>query len=189
MSRQPPPQETHHEARGRSGRRFGVAEALLLLIFLVSGVGVAMTDVSPKWGHFFWIGLVPLLAITSIHRRWLHPREPGESWLRLFGAELFHWAGLFAVLELVFILYNTNRINAPELGLFSLIAVALATFLAGVHFDWHFAVLGTLLGLSALAVAWIEASVWFVMPLALAAVLILLWIQRRRTENKSPSSG
>ena len=189
MSRQSPLQETHHEPQGRSGRRFGVAEALLLLIFLVSAVGVAMTDVSPRWGHFFWIGLVPLLAIASIHRRWLRPREPGESWLRLFGAEIFHWAGLFAVLELVFILYNTNRINAPELGLFSLIAVALATFLAGVHFDWHFAVLGTLLGLSALGVAWIEASIWFVMPLALAVVFILLWIQRRKTQNQSPSSG
>ena len=80
-------------------------------------------------------------------------------------------------------LYNTNRINAPELGIFSLLSVGLATFLAGVHFDWHFAVLGALLGLSALVVAWVEASIWFVMPVAVFAVVILLWLQRRRARN------
>ncbi|MDG2049605.1 MAG: hypothetical protein P8M78_05540 [Myxococcota bacterium] len=162
---------------------FGVAEGLLVLIFLVSAIGVAVTDISPTWGHKFWLALVPLLALSSIHRRAQRPRKIGESWLRLFGSELFHWAGLLAVLQLAFMLYNTNRINAPELGIFSLLSVALATFLAGVHFDWHFAVLGALLGLSALLVAWVEASIWFVMPIALIAVLVLLWIQRRRSRS------
>ena len=187
MSPEPTSTTAQSEGHQKSKRsRFGLAEGLLVLIFLVSAIGVAVTDVSPAWGHKFWLAIVPLLALSSIHRRAQRPRAPGESWLRLFGSEIFHWAGLLAVLQLAFMLYNTNRINAPELGIFSLLSVALATFLAGVHFDWHFAVLGALLGLSALVVAWVEASIWFVMPVAVFAVVVLLWLQRRRG-RKAPA--
>ena len=166
--------EEVNRSRGLAGH-IGLPEVMLVVIFLVSGAGVAITDMSPDWGYWFWLGLSPLLALTSLYSSWIRVRAHGGSKLALLRTQIFHWLGLLGTLEIVFILYNTNRINAAEAGQFSLLAVALATFLAGIHFHWHFIVLGIMLGVSTIAVAWIEASVWIIIPIALALVAGVLW--------------
>ena len=165
----------------------GVSEFMLIAIFIIAGGGVAITDMSPNWGYWFWLGLVPLLAITSLYRSWAdeRKREGGMFWtLRV---QIFHWLGLLGALEIVFLLYTyTNRIDAAQSGLVSLLVVALSTFLAGIHFHWHFAVLGIMLALSTLAMAWVEAFVWVVIPLVFIAIAIVLVFSRRSKENSHP---
>ena len=167
--------------------RFGASEVLLLLVFLVSGAGVALTDMSPSWGRWFWLGMVPLLAITSLHESWVRERAGGDGVWLILRKQILHWLGLLGAVEVVFVLYGTNRINAPEAGIFSLLSVALASFLAGIHFHWHLAVLGVLLAASTVMVAWVEASVWFVVPLALIVVAGVLFIRRRGTRDRAGS--
>ena len=164
---------------------FGTSEVLLILIFLVSGAGVALTDMSPNWGRWFWLAMVPLLAATSLHEGWVRERKRGDSWWFILHKQIFHWLGLLGALELIFVLYGTNRINAPEAGIFSLLSVALASFLAGIHFHWHFAVLGVLLGGSTLLVAWIEASVWVVIPVSALVVAVVLFIGHRAARKRA----
>ena len=178
---------TENGSTGRklASRYIGASEVLLILIFLVSGTGVALTDMSPNWGRWFWLAMVPLLAVTSLHEGWVRARGRGDSWWFILRKQIFHWLGLLGALELVFVLYGTNRINAPEAGLFSLLSVALATFLAGIHFHWHFAVLGVLMGVSTVFVAWIEASVWIVIPIALIAVVVVIFISRQSPQDRS----
>ncbi|MEE3327625.1 MAG: hypothetical protein VX252_09840 [Myxococcota bacterium] len=163
----------------------GVSEFMLIAIFIIAGGGVAITDMSPNWGYWFWLGLVPLLAVTSLYRSWIgtgSKREGGVFWtLRV---QIFHWLGLLGALEIVFLLYTyTNRIDAAQSGLVSLLVVALATFLAGIHFHWHFAVLGIMLALSTLAMAWVEAFVWVVIPLVAIAVAVVLFFTHRMRER------
>ena len=176
------------EGKNASGdtkkKLIGVSEFMLIAIFIIAGGGVAITDMSPSWGYWFWLGLVPLLAITSLYRSWADERgrEGGVFWtLRI---QILHWLGLLGALQIVFVLYTyTNRINAAESGLISLLVVALSAFLAGVHFHWHFALLGIMLALSTLAMAWVEALVWIVIPLVLIAVAIVLFFSHRSRED------
>ena len=171
-------------------RRFvghlGLSEVMLVLIFVISGAGVAVTDMSPDWGYWFWLGLAPLLALTSLYSSWARVRVQGGSKWTLLRTQILHWLGLLGTLEAVFILYNTNRINAAEAGQFSLLTVALATFLAGIHFHWHFTVLGIMLAVSTIFVGWIEASVWIVIPVAMVLVVGLLWHSRRASRKAQP---
>ena len=168
-------------------RLIGVREFMLVAIFIIAGGGVAITDMSPSWGYWFWLGLVPLLAITSLYRSWADERggEGGVFWtLRV---QILHWLGLLGALEIVFLLYTfTNRIDAAQAGLVSLLVVALSTFLAGIHFHWHFTVLGIMLALSTLAMAWIEASVWVVIPLVFIAIVIVLVFSHRSKKDAHP---
>ena len=159
----------------------GASEYMLIVIFIISGGGVAITDMSPSWGYWFWFGLVPLLAVTSLYRSWVgveNKREAGVFWtLRV---QILHWLGLLGALDIVFLLYTyTNRIDAAQAGLVSLLVVSLATFLAGIHFHWHFAVLGVMLAFSTLAMAWIEAFVWVLIPLVAIAVAVVLFFTHR----------
>ncbi len=168
-----------------ASRYFGTSQVLLILIFLVSGVGVALTDMSPNWGRWFWLAVVPLLAATSLHEGWVRAKARGDSWWFILRKQIFHWVGLLGALEVVFVLYGTNRINAPEAGLFSLLSVALASFLAGIHFHWHFGVLGILLAGSTILVAWIEASVWIVIPVSVIVVAVMIFIGQRTARKQA----
>lgn len=164
----------------------GASEVMLIAIFIIAGGGVAITDMSPDKGYWFWLGLVPLLALTSLYRSWLGTKtsKRAEGIFRTLRVQIFHWLGLLGALEVVFLLYTyTNRIDAAQSGLVSLLVVALATFLAGIHFHWHFAVLGVMLGLSTLAMAWVEAFVWVVIPLVGIAVLVVLFFSHRLRET------
>jgi len=168
-------------------RNLGVSEILLVLIFVVSGAGVALTDMAPDRGRWFWLGMVPLLALTSLHEGWVREKDRGESVWRILRTQVFHWLGLLGAVEVVFVLYASNRINAPEAGLFSLLCVALASFLAGIHFHWHLAVLGLLLAVAVVMVAWVEASVWLVIPLAVIVVAGVVFFGRRGPHGKPAS--
>lgn len=169
----------------------GVSELMLLAIFVIAGGGVAITDMSPDKGYWFWLGLVPLLAVSSLYRSWIgtksHERKDGVLWtLRV---QICHWLGLLGALEIVFLLYTyTNRIDAAQSGLISLLVVALATFLAGIHFHWHFAVLGIMLALSTLAMAWVEAFVWVVIPLVGIALAVVLFFSHRLRDREHHES-
>ena len=176
-------QDTESERNTLAGRKFGVSEVLLVLIFVVSGAGVALTDMSPDWGRWFWLSMVPLLAVTSLHEGWVRARASGDGGWRILRKQVFHWLGLLGAIEVVFVLYGANRINAPESGLFALMSVALASFLAGIHFHWHLGVLGVLLTGATIGVAWLEASVWVVTPIALGVVLVLIFFTRRSTSH------
>lgn len=171
--------------RKRISKHFGTSEVLLVLIFAVSGAGVALTDMSPSWGRWFWLGMVPLLAGTSLHEGWVRAKARGDSGWRILRKQIFHWVGLLGALEVVFVLYATNRIDAPQAGLFCLLSVALASFLAGIHFHWHLGVLGVLLAGSAVLVAWVEASVWMVIPLSLAVVAVVIYLSHRASRIRS----
>lgn len=173
--------------RRLAGVHIGVSEVLLIVIFLVSATGVALTDMSPEWGRWFWLGMVPLLALTSLHEGWVRERARGEGRWHILRKQIFHWLGLLGAVEVVFVLYGTDRINAPEAGLFSLLSVALASFLAGIHFHWHLGVLGVLLAAATVLVAWIEASVWFVIPMALIVVAVLIFSSRHASRSRSRS--
>ena len=166
-------------------KHFGISEVLLVVIFVVSGGGVALTDMSPEKGRWFWLFMVPLLAVTSLHEGWVKARDRGEGAWRILRKQVFHWLGLLGAVEIVFLLFATNRIDAPEAGLFSLLSVALASFLAGIHFHWHLGVLGVLLGASTVLVAWVEASVWIVMPISVVVVAGLLFFTRRATRKRA----
>jgi len=111
---------TENESTGRklASRYIGTSEVLLIIIFIVSGAGVALTDMSPSRGRWFWLAMVPLLAVTSLHEGWVRARGRGDSWWFILRKQIFHWLGLLGALELVFVLYGTNRINAPEAASF-----------------------------------------------------------------------
>ena len=176
--------EEKKDSGGARKKLIGSSEAMLIFIFVIAGGGVAITDMSPNWGYWFWLGLVPLLALTSLYRSWASERRREDGMFWTLRVQILHWFGLLGALEIVYLLYTfTNRIDAAQSGLVSLLVVALSTFLAGIHFHWHFAVLGIMLALSTLAMAWVEAFVWIVIPLVFIAVSIVLFFTHRSKKD------
>jgi hypothetical protein len=71
-----------------------------------------------------------------------------------------------------------------------LLALALTTVLAGVHFDWRLLVLGGLLAAIAVCTAFVEEFFWMLMlPTLLVGIGLFYWQRHLGQKPDSNSSG
>jgi hypothetical protein len=160
-------------------RRFRVEEITLGALVILSIGGIAVADFSSKYGLRYWFAMVPLFAGASILIGWSRARRQGETTLGILGRQALHWSVLPLAVYLVYLLEQTGRLNRDDAGLVALLALAVTTFLAGVHFDWRLGVLGALLGVTAACAALIEEFFWILLiPALIAAAITVLWHRR-----------
>lgn len=161
-------------------KKIRLEEALMLTLIALSAVGIGVTNFLPVKSFWFWAAMVPVFGIVSIGIGWSKARRRGEGISRIIRVQLLHWAGLLAAVLLIYFLYDpAGRINNNELALVTLLALALATFLAGVHFDWRFLVVGLILGATLAGAAFVEQLIWLVvLPVVVAAGLVVFWWKR-----------
>lgn len=155
-------------------------EAILLTLIVLSAVGIGLTNFMPVKSFWFWVAMVPVFGATSLYIGWSKARGRGEGISRIIWVQLLHWLGLLATIGLIYLLYETtNRINSNQLALLALLSLALTTFLAGVHFEWRFMVVGVILGAAVAGAALVEQMIWMIIiPIAALAVLVIFWWKR-----------
>ena len=162
-------------------KRIRVDEALFLTLIALSTVGIGITNFWPIESFWFWAAMVPVFGLTSIYIGWSKARRRGEGVTRIIRIQVLHWIGLLAALFLIYYLLSpTGRIDYNQLALITLLALALTTFLAGVHFDWRFMVVGIILGAAVAGAAFLEQFIWIIIiPIVAAIGLVVFWWQRK----------
>ncbi len=155
-------------------------EAVLITLIVLSAIGIGFTNFRPLESFWFWVAMVPVFCATSLYIGWSKARKRGEGISRIIWVQLLHWIGLLAAIALIYLLYETtNRINSNQLALLALLSLALATFLAGVHFEWRFMVVGVILGAAVVGTAFVEQLIWMIIiPIVALVVLIIFWWKR-----------
>jgi len=156
-------------------------ESILITLIVLSTVGIAITNFSPFKSFYFWVAMVPVFGLTSLYIGWSKARKRGEGISRIIWVQVLHWIGLLAAIGLIYLLYSTTgRIDNNQLALLTLLSLALATFLAGVHFEWRFMVVGVILGAAVAGAALIEQVIWMIIiPIAAMLVLAIFWWKRK----------
>lgn len=156
-------------------------EAILITLIVLATVGIAITNFRPFESFYFWVAMVPVFGLTSLYIGWTKARKRGEGISRIIWVQLLHWVGLLAAIGLVYLMYSTTgSIDNNQLALLTLTCLALATFLAGVHFEWRFMVVGVILGAAVAGAAVIEHIIWLaVIPIAAIIVLAIFWWKRK----------
>ena len=176
------PFETPSAPAGDSNiaKKIHTDEAILITLMALSAVGIGVTNFKPVESFWYWAAMVPVFGAVSIYIGWSKARQRGEGISRIIWVQLLHWAGLLAAVALIYFLFRrTGRIDYNQLALMSLLALALATFLAGVHFDWRFMIVGIVLGACVAGAAFVEQVIWMlVIPVVAALVLVYFWWKR-----------
>ena len=176
------PFETPSAPSGDSNiaKKIHTDEAILITLMALSAVGIGVTNFKPVESFWYWAAMVPVFGAVSIYIGWSKARQRGEGISRIIWVQLLHWAGLLAAVALIYFLFRrTGRIDYNQLALMSLLALALATFLAGVHFDWRFMIVGIVLGACVAGAAFVEQVIWMlVIPVVAALVLVYFWWKR-----------
>ena len=168
--------------------RLGVVELLIAGLVVLAGLGAGITDLSSKYGFWYWVAMVPVFGGSCIYAAWSRSRARGEVPAGLVQRQVLHWLGLLAIVCLIYLLVRTGRMANQDAGLVALIALSLTTFLSGVHADWRVAVVGIFLAVIVIAVAVIEQFMWIVLVLIVVAALIglFLWRSGRGHDSGSP---
>jgi hypothetical protein len=162
-------------------KRLQSSEIILIALIALSAIGIGITDFSPRYGFSYWLAMVPIFGGFSILTGWSRSRSRGLSTSVVIKTQLLHWIGLLIAIIIVFFLLRTGRINNIEAGIVALLMLAFATFLAGVHFDWRYMIVGIILGAAVVGAALVQEFIWMILiPIAAAIILVIIWWWRTR---------
>lgn len=162
-------------------KRLQANEIILIALIALSAIGIGVTDFSPKYGFWYWMAMVPVFGGLSLYTGWSRARRQGIGVATVIRTQLLHWIGLLIAIGLVFFLLRSGRINNIDAALVALLMFAFATFLAGVHFDWRYMVVGIILGAAVVGAALVQKFIWMIIiPIVAAIILAIIWWRRTK---------
>lgn len=160
-------------AWARSAERWALGALMLLAI-----IGIGVADFSAPQGFRYWLAMVPVFAAVSLWLGWARARARGENAVDILWRQLLHWGTLALAVYVIYRLQIRGSLAPEDAGLMALLAMAVVTALAGLHFDWRLGVVGGLLAVATLAAAIVQQFFWLLLLPAIAATALLLFWRR-----------
>jgi len=182
-----PLEATTPTAPPRPARKLAVEEIILVVLLTLSAVGIAISEILPRAAFGYWLAMVPVFGGISLFAGWSRAREQGLTAFGVLRNQLLHWIALAVAVCLVFLFEYTGRMSSEDAALVALLALALTTFLAGVHFNWRYCVVGALLAAAVAALAVLKEFLW-VLVIAAVVIAAFLVYRARRSAPSAPSS-
>lgn len=155
-------------------------EISYVALILLSVIGVAVTDFSRRYSHWYWYAMVPVFACACLIMEWARARNSGKSRMSILRPQLLTWFGLMVAVSLTHVLLFTGRLDYENTGLVLLLLLALTTFFAGVELGYHLCLLGGFLALTLLMMTYMEEYVWVVLLAGILGVAITVYAYKRR---------
>ena len=164
-------------------------EIILVLAFLLSLIGIGLTNYSPTNSIRFWMAMTVFMAVAAITIGLVKFVEHKDIRADMVVTQLTHWgATLLAVLG-VFLLLKAGRLNYDNTGLVLLLVIGLSTFLDGYRISWRFSLIGILVGGTAILAAFVEQFIWPVILLALILLVIAIFWERHMHRRARKMDG
>ncbi len=157
-----------------SGRGIQFWIFCILLVLALAGMG--LTQSAEGGGARYWLVVLLAYAAFSLARSWIDARKHHESiWSQIY-LHVFHWLGALVALYIVFMFEHYEILTRDAASDVSLIILALASYLAGLHFERLFLLLGIILAAMAVAGSFVEQyTLWMiVIPTSLIAAWLFL---------------
>jgi hypothetical protein len=162
----------------------GVAVGMALLALL----GVGLTTTSASIAPTYWISLVPIYGAACVGIAWARGRHRGGvAWSGVV-RQVLHWVGIAIALGLDFLIRGTGEETGSAAGMNALLLLALGCYLAGVHLEWVFTLVGVLLTVALVIVTKAEQYLWLIFvvgAVTIALIIALRWLLARAHARKS----
>jgi hypothetical protein len=157
---------------------------LFVVMLALAIAGVAVMQIDESGGLLYWSFLVVVYAAIGMVRSGLQARRRGQPVWPMIRSQFLHWIGTLVAIKIVLLFEYSDITNRGSASDFSLLILALSCYLAGVHFNWTFLLLGGVLAVVAVGVGYLNQLSIFALMLPLAA--LAAWIVFKR--KSSPSS-
>jgi len=148
---------------------------IFVFMLALAILGAAVSQAVDTGGRYYWLALVLIYAAISITRTYLRARDQAQSLWSMIGAQVLHWVGVLVAINIILLFESSGVSDRGPAADYSLLVLALSCYLAGVHFDWTFMLLGGLLAVIAVGLGYLDQfSIYLVtIPLALLATWIV----------------
>jgi hypothetical protein len=159
-------------------RSWKIASVVGAVMVVLALLGVALSSASNSAAPVYWVSLVPIYGVLCMAIAWTRARRDDRPVRPELVRQLLHWVGIGIALALDFVVRETQVETGKAAGLNALLLLALGCFLAGIHLEWVFALVGVLLGVALVVVTKAEEYIWLIFVvggLAVAAMLAVQW--------------
>lgn len=163
-------------AKNRIGAAVPIADFWIFVFLLVLAiVGAGISSVDDQGGHLYWSWLVLAYGVVCVIRSWFLAKDQGASIWPIINTQILHWLGALVTIQLILFFEAGGMTDRGPAADYALLVLALSTFLAGVHFNWTYMVLGAILAVIAVALQELEQLTIYIvtLPLALGAIWIV----------------
>ena len=150
-----------------------------LFLIVLSVIGVGITDYSPAYARFYFKYITIFCAAVAIIGTVVKSRgQGGKQHVSRFAVQVLHWSACFAAVLITYALIHNGRLNNADAGLVILLLLSLTVFLDGAHVGRHFYLLGTLLGLMTLVMAYVEEFIWIILIISVFMTFVAIYWDR-----------
>jgi hypothetical protein len=159
---------------------------------LLALLGVALSSASNSAAPVYWVALVPIYGVLCMAIAWARARREERAVRPALIRELLHWLGIGVALSLDFLVRETQVETGKAAGLNALLLLALGCYLAGVHLEWIFALVGVLLSVALVVITKAEEYVWLIFVvggLAIAAMFAMQWFFGKARSGQPVPTG
>jgi len=163
--------------------RVAAAVAAIMVGLVLVGVGLATAD--PSLAPRYWLWLVPVFGVLSVLTAWISSPGRDGPGLRAVGRQVLHWLVIGGAVSIDFWLRGTGEEAGVAVGFDALLLLAVGCFLAGVHLESIFALVGTLLTITLLVLVKANQYFWLLFVLGAAVLALIgcfLWLGRRHRQ-------
>lgn len=168
-------------------KQYHVRTWIFCAMLVLALVGMGLTMSLDHGGWEFWAFLLAFYGGVSVFWAWQRAKQKREPVWRMVRAQVLHWSSVLVIYAILMLFERTEIINRQAASNVALLVLALACFLAGVHFEWTFLLVGIVLAIMVVALGYVEQYVvWIIMiPVIIAAGWIYFQIRKRRTREQS----
>jgi len=152
-----------------------------LILLALSFIGMIITDFVPALAWIYWSYMIPVFAILCLIISYLDTKKGKHISGVTVWHEILHWAALLVAVYLIAIFVHWGVMSNIVAGLFILISLALATFLAGIYIDVTFVFIGVLLGFFTLVSAFFMKYLFIItIPACIVIIALLFWLHKHK---------
>ena len=168
----------------RSGHRLQFWLFCILLALALIGMG--LTQATDSGGALYWLILLWIYALFSLARAWHQARERQESIWPHIHLHFFHWLGALMALHIVFVLERNEILDRNAASDVSLVVLALSSYMAGLHFERLFVLIGITLAIMAVAGAFVEQNTLWLTVVPISLVVAWIFLKSRFWHSHDP---
>jgi hypothetical protein len=129
-------------------------------MILLALIGVGLTYSNSQHAARYWVWLTPVYGILCVGTAWSRGSRGVKLDSSLVLQQALHWLGVAVAISLDFLIKKTGEENSPAAGMSALLILSLGCFLAGVHLEWLFSLVGILLAVTLFILAKAEQYQW-----------------------------
>jgi len=155
-----------------------IAGTIALIMVVLALLGVALATLSAPLARNYWMTLIPIYGVLCTVTAWRRSQQAGAADGMLVLRQVLHWLAIGGAVLLDFTIRGAGVETQLSSGFNALLLLALGCFLAGVHLDWSFTLVGLLLTLTLICAAKAEQYLWLLFIVGALAIAALLAARR-----------